>query len=65
MAVNILYRGQVIEVPPGMPLRDVLIMNDIQPENHIAVRDSKIIDEDEVLLDGEVIRIVSIISGGA
>jgi len=65
MAVKIYYRGQVIEVSAGMSLRDILVMNDIQPETHFGVRDEKVIPDDEVLSDGEVIRLVKVISGGA
>jgi sulfur carrier protein ThiS len=65
VAVKIFYRGQVIEVSAGMPLRDILVMNGIQPESHFGVRDGKVIPDDEILSDGEVIRLVKVISGGA
>lgn len=64
MAVKIIYRGQVIEVEGGMSLRDILVLNGIQPESHFGVRDGKVIPDDEVLSDGEVIRLVKVISGG-
>jgi sulfur carrier protein ThiS len=47
-----------------MTLLDSLKKVDILPEGVIATRNGEMILEDEILLDGEVVRLVAVISGG-
>jgi sulfur carrier protein ThiS len=57
-------RNQEYQVRPGMALIDALKKISILPESVIATRAGEMITEDELLRDGEVIKLVSVISGG-
>lgn len=65
MTVKLVLRGKEYEVKPGMTLLDSLKKVDILPEGVIATRNGEMILEDEILLDGEVVRLVAVISGGS
>jgi sulfur carrier protein ThiS len=62
--VKLIYRKQEYEVRPGMALIDALKKCNILPESIIATRNGEIITEDEILKNGEVVKLVAVISGG-
>jgi len=62
--VKLVLRDQEFEVHPGMTLLDALKKNNILPEGVLCMRDGEVIVEDEILKDGDVIRIITAISGG-
>jgi sulfur carrier protein ThiS len=64
MSVKLLLRDREYEVRPGMALLDALKKNNIVPESVIATRDGEMILEDEILNDGDVIKLIAVISGG-
>jgi len=64
MAVKLILRNKEYEVKPGMALRDSLRKIDILPESVLATRDGEMITDDEILREGETIRLISVISGG-
>lgn len=64
MAVKIVYRKKEYEMKPGMTLSSTLKKLRIHPTEVIAVRDGEMITEDEILRDGETIRLIPVISGG-
>ena len=64
MSVQLILRDKVIEVKPGMTLLSSLQKADILPESVIATKNNELILEDEILKDGDVIKLVSVISGG-
>jgi sulfur carrier protein ThiS len=63
--VKLILRSREYEVKPGMTLLSALEKSDIVPESVIATRNGEIILEDEILKDGEVIKLVAVISGGS
>jgi sulfur carrier protein len=65
MTVKLVLRGKEYEVRSGMTLLDSLKKIDVLSESVIAVRNGEIILDDEILKDGEVVKLVSVISGGA
>lgn len=65
MAVTLILRGQSYETKPGMALRDALLKINILPEAVLATRDGVMITEDEILHDGDVVKLVMVISGGS
>jgi len=65
MTVKLVLRGKEYEVRPGMTLLDSLKKIDVLSESVIAVRDGEMILDDEILKDGEVVKLVAVISGGA
>jgi sulfur carrier protein ThiS len=64
MSVKLVLRDKEYEVRPGMALLDALKKIDIVPESVIATRDGEMILEDEILRDGDLIKLIAVISGG-
>jgi sulfur carrier protein len=62
--VKLVLRDKEYEVKPGMTLLSALEKSNVLPESVIATRDGEMILEDEILKDGDVIRLVAVISGG-
>ncbi len=65
MTAKLILRDKEFEVRPGMSLLDALKKNNIVPESVIATRDGEMITEDEILKDGDIIKLIAVISGGA
>jgi sulfur carrier protein len=64
MAVKLVLRDKEYEVKPGMALRDSLLKIGLLPEATLAIRQGQMITEDEILVDGDVVKLVAVISGG-
>jgi len=64
MPVKLILRDKEYEVKPGMTLLSALQKNNIVPESVIATREGEMILEDEILIDGDVIKLIAVISGG-
>ena len=62
--VKLILRKQEYDVRPGMTLLDALKKNNILPEGIIATRCDEMIEEDEILIDGDIINLIAAISGG-
>ena len=65
MPVKLILRDKEYEVKPGMTLLSALQKNSILPESVIATCAGEMILEDEILKDGDVIRLIAVISGGS
>lgn len=65
MTVKLILRGKEYEIKPGMNLLDALRKAGILPEGVIATRNGEMILEDEILKDGDVVRLIAVISGGS
>jgi len=63
--VKLILRNREYEVRPGMNLLSALQKIDIVPESVIATREGEMILDDEILKDGDLIKLVAVISGGA
>jgi sulfur carrier protein ThiS len=64
MTAKLVLRNKEYEVRAGMTLLDALKKSNIVPESVIATRDGEMIIDDEILKDGDVIKLVAVISGG-
>jgi len=62
--VKLVLRAKEYEVKPGMTLLSALQKIDILPESVIATREGEMILEDEILKDGDVVKLIAVISGG-
>ena len=62
--VTLTLRDQNFQVKAGMTLLSALKKSNIVPESVIATRAGEMILEDEILEDGEVIKLIAVISGG-
>jgi sulfur carrier protein ThiS len=65
MTVKLVLRDKEYEVRAGMTLLDALKKCNLVPESVIATRGGEMITEDEILKDGDVIRLIAVISGGS
>jgi sulfur carrier protein len=63
--VKLILRGREYEVKAGMTLLSALKKCNIVPESVIATRDGEMILDDEILKDGDVVKLVAVISGGS
>jgi sulfur carrier protein len=64
MTAKLILRNKEYEVKAGMSLLDALKKSNIVPESVIATRDGELITEDEILRNGDVIKLIAVISGG-
>jgi sulfur carrier protein len=62
--VVLVLRDREVHAKAGMTLLSTLEKAEILPETVLATRDGELILEDEILRDGDVIRLVAVISGG-
>jgi sulfur carrier protein ThiS len=62
--VTLVLRGKEFKVKAGSTVLAALEKADILPESIIATRDGEMILEDEILRDGDVVKLVAVISGG-
>ncbi|OGN75913.1 MAG: hypothetical protein A2X25_01865 [Chloroflexi bacterium GWB2_49_20] len=62
--VTIILRRKVFEIRPGMTLLSSLSKLGILPESVLATRNGDMLTEDEILVDGETITLIEVISGG-
>lgn len=65
MAARLVLRDKTFDVEAGQTIRRALERLDIVPETVLPVRSGKLVAEDELLKEGETIRLVAVISGGA
>jgi sulfur carrier protein len=63
--VKLILRNKEYEVKPGMTLLSALEKINVVPESVIATRDGEMILDDEILKDGEVVKLIAVISGGS
>ena len=64
MPVIIKFRDKEFEVKAGMTARDAIKKMDILPDSVLITRDAELITDDEILQEGDHIRLIAVISGG-
>jgi sulfur carrier protein len=60
-----MLRNKEYEVKAGMTLLSALQKINVLPESVIATREGEMILEDEILKDGDVVKLIAVISGGS
>ena len=63
--VIIKLRDKEISLPGELTLAQAYKRLGLDTESHLAVREGEIITDDRVLKDGDVIKLVPVISGGS
>ena len=61
---TIVYRGKKWELKDGMTVRDAILKVGLDVEGILAVRYGQLINEETLTRDGDVIKLVAVISGG-
>jgi sulfur carrier protein ThiS len=64
MPAKLILRKKEYEVRHGTTIRSALLKLDIQPEAVLPTRKGELVSEEEIIQDGDVIKLVSVISGG-
>ncbi len=64
MSATVTLRNKEYEVKAGTTLGKTLKTLDLLPEMYLALREGNLITEDEMLKDGDRIKLVAVISGG-
>ena len=65
MPVKLVLRDKEYEVKPGMTLLDSLKKINVLSESVIATREGEMILDDEILRDGDLVKLIAVISGGS
>ncbi len=64
MPATLILRNQKYEVRHNSTLRDCLLKLNIPPDTVLATRRGELITDDEIVREGDEIKLVSVISGG-
>lgn len=64
MATRLMLRDQDFEVKSGMTVRSALLKLGLSPESILATRQGTLLTDDEILKEGEEIKLIAVISGG-
>lgn len=64
MTAKLILRGKEYEVKSGTTLRHALQKIGVDSESVLATRDGELITDDEIVREGEIIKLVAVISGG-
>ena len=64
MTVKLVLRDKEYDVKPRMTLLDSLKKINVLSESVIATRKGEMILDDEILNDGDVVKLIAVISGG-
>jgi len=62
--VKLIYRNKQWQLAGGMTVRDAILKCGLNPEQVLAVRAGKLINEATLLTDGDEVKLVAVISGG-
>jgi sulfur carrier protein ThiS len=62
--VQVIYRDKTWEVRSGSTVRHIIEKADLNPESILAVRNGKLINDETLTQDGDVIKLVAVVSGG-
>lgn len=64
MVTRVIFRKKEYEVRPGTTILMAIEKLEIQPEAVIPLKNGKLVDQDEIIQQGDTIRLVAVISGG-
>ena len=65
MPAEITLRDQSFEVPSGSTLRHALEKIGVNPDSVLPTRAGELMTDDELIQEGDRIRLIAVISGGA
>jgi sulfur carrier protein ThiS len=64
MKATLILRDKTFEIKSGMTIRGALEKIRVEPESVLATRQGELLTDDEIIKEGDVIKLVSVISGG-
>ncbi len=63
--VEIIFRNKKFEVKDNITARDALKKVNIEPESVLVIVNGKLTTDDAVLREGDQVKLVAVVSGGA
>ena len=64
MPAKLILRKKEYDIRHGMTIKSALKKLNIQPESVLPTRNGELVSEEDIIQDGDVIKLVSVISGG-
>lgn len=64
MPVTLILRKKEYTVEGTITVKDALKQLGLSPESHLVLRDGELLNENDVLRNGETVKLVAVISGG-
>jgi len=64
MPITLILRKQQFQLEGTLTVKQALEQLGLSPESHLVVRDGEMLNENEPLRNGEVVKLVPVISGG-
>lgn len=64
MPVTLILRQKTFQLEGTITVKDALKQLNLSRESHLVMRDGELITENDVLRNGETVKIISAISGG-
>jgi sulfur carrier protein ThiS len=64
MPAKLILRNKEYEVNPGMTIRIALQKIGVDSETVLATRAGELVTDDEILKEGDIIKLIAVISGG-
>ncbi|NPB06769.1 MAG: MoaD/ThiS family protein [Aquificae bacterium] len=66
MALKVVYRGKEIELPvKEIKAKELLKRLGLSPLSALVIKNGEVVSEDELLREGDEVRVVNAISGGS
>ncbi len=65
MPIILILRKKEFSLEGTLTVREALEKLDLSPETHLVVRDGELLNEREPLKNGDRVKLVPVISGGA
>ena len=62
--MKIVYRNKEWNLAHGMTVRDAIIKAGLDPEAILALRAGKLINEDTIVQENDIITLIAVVSGG-
>lgn len=64
MPITLILRKKEYQLDGTLTVKQALDKLELSPETHLVVRNGELLNEREPLKDGDVVRVVPVISGG-
>jgi sulfur carrier protein ThiS len=65
MPASLILRDKTYPVQAGLSIRQALVMIGVDPQSVLPTLEGELVSEDALLKEGDVIKLVAVISGGA
>jgi sulfur carrier protein ThiS len=64
MPITLIVRKQEYQIEGTVTVKQALHQLGFSTETHLAVKDGNLLNENEILRDGDTVKLIAVISGG-